>query len=275
MVTVESAGFSHIGQKRETNEDRILIEGTTGLFLVADGMGGHQAGEIASSLVVESIREFIAQPAATRPVATPSNPGLSAEAALLRESIHWSNQVVHRKASSSAALRGMGSTVAAIYFSRDTLIAANVGDSPIYLVRNGKIDLLSVPHTLEADLPPGPMSLLSRHVLTRAIGPRVEVQADLCELNCYKEDILVICSDGLSTKVAPAEILSIVTSRPTRNACRTLVDLANQRGGDDNISAVVLRVTRVNSANGTAVGRWAGLLRRLWSAQGAKTEQSG
>lgn len=274
MVSVESAGISHIGQKRETNEDRILVEDPIGLFLVADGMGGHQAGEVASTLVVASIRDFIAQPSETQPGAESTEPRLSPEASHLLESIRWSNRVVYRQAQASAAHHGMGSTVAAVYFSRDTLIAANVGDSPIYLVRNGRIDLLSVPHTLEADLPPGSMGACTRHVLTRAIGPRSEVEADLCELNCYKEDILVICSDGLSTKVAPAEILSIVTSRPSRNACLTLVDLANQRGGDDNISAVVVRVTRVRSGNGSTVGRWVGQLRRRWSAHSAETTHS-
>ena len=96
----------------------------------------------------------------------------------------------------------MGSTVAAVLFGQDTLIAANIGDSPIYLIRNGKIDLLSVPHTLRAEALGEPDVLPAANILTRAVGTRAAVEADLCELSCYKDDVLVLCSDGLSTKVS-------------------------------------------------------------------------
>ena len=156
----------------------------------------------------------------------------------------------------------MGSTVAAVYFSEDTLIAANVGDSPIYLVRNGMIDLLSVPHTLLADLPvDAPVPFMS-NILTRAVGSKDFVEADICELHCFKSDILVVCSDGLSTKVTPTEILAITAAQPPAEACRTLVDLANQRGGDDNISAVVLRVTGVRRNPTSVFGKWVGWVKQ-------------
>jgi protein phosphatase len=111
----------------------------------------------------------------------------------------------------------MGS-VAAVYLADNTVIAANVGDSPIYLIRNGKIDLLSVTHTLQAAAAGEAQAAFMGNVLTRAVGPRDTVEADICELNCFKGDTLVICSDGLSTKVKPAEILSVANSRPPTQA---------------------------------------------------------
>ena len=157
MITVESAGLTDIGRKRTTNEDCVFVDDAQGLYVVADGMGGHQAGEVASRLVVTSLREFLrdghpdAQAGARAARPLPCGPGR------LLSGIEWSNRVVHRAAGRQADYRGMGSTVAAVYLGEDTLVAANVGDSPIYLVRNGAIDLLSVPHTLQADLAGEPL----------------------------------------------------------------------------------------------------------------------
>lgn len=261
MVTLESAGISDVGRKREANEDRILIDDAHGLYVVADGMGGHQAGEVASELVVKSICDFFGDGGAWNGAAHSSG-RLSPRAERLLAGIEWSNQIVHQTAAENDAYRGMGSTVAAVYFSEDTLVAANVGDSPIYLVRNGKIDLLSVPHTLLADFPMEASAPFMGNILTRAVGSKSAVEADVCELNCFKGDILVICSDGLSTKVTAAEILSITSSRPPAAACRRLVELANQRGGEDNISAVVLRVTGVRRNPSSFFGKWIGRMKQ-------------
>jgi protein phosphatase len=174
----------------------------------------------------------------------------------LRAGIEWSNRVVHQTAAENENYRGMGSTVAAVYFSEETMIAANVGDSPIYLVRNGAINMLSVPHTLQADLPLDVPVHFMGNILTRAVGPKDVVEADICELNCFKDDQLVICSDGLSTKVTPQEITAMTTAHPPAHSCRALVQLANERGGEDNISAVILRVTGVRRKHGPVFGKW-------------------
>jgi protein phosphatase len=268
MISVESAGISDIGRKRESNEDRVFIDDHQGIYLVADGMGGHQAGEIASSLVVKSIRDFLTDPASGS-ARSPNAGPLSVEAGRLLAGIEWSNRVVYEAAAAHDAYRGMGSTIAAVYLADNTVIAANVGDSPIYLIRNGKIDLLSVMHTLQADAPGEAAAAFMGNVLTRAVGPRGTVEADLCELNCFKGDTLVICSDGLSTKVAPAEIMSVAGSRPPDQACRELVDLANERGGDDNISAVVLQVTGVRGNSSYAFGRWLARIKKRLASIGA------
>jgi protein phosphatase len=261
MITVQSAGLTDVGRRRPTNEDCVFVDDAQGLYVVADGMGGHQAGEVASRLVVTSLREFLRERHPPAP-GHERGPALSPTAGRLLSGIAWSNRVVHEAAGSKADYRGMGTTVAVVYLGVETLVAANVGDSPIYLVRNGQIDLLSVPHTLQADLAGEPIMAYVGNVLTRAVGPSPRVEADVCEINCYRGDVLVICSDGLSTKASPPEIMSIVSSRRPAEACRALVDLANARGGDDNVSAVVLQVTGVRRELRSRLARLLSSLKR-------------
>jgi protein phosphatase len=233
-------------------------------------MGGHQAGEIASSLVVKSIHDFLCDSATPIGGAPPRRNGcLSTDAARLLAGIEWSNKAVYETALSRNECRGMGSTVAAVYFSNNTLIAANVGDSSIYLVRNAKIELLSVPHTLQAEMALEVRAPFMGNILSRAVGPKETVEADICELNCFKGDILILCSDGLSTKLSSQEIMAIATthSQPAQ-ACRRLVEVANEHGGDDNISAVVLRVISVRGRHSWPLGRWVGrIIKRLTSVR--------
>jgi protein phosphatase len=230
-------------------------------------MGGHQAGEVASELVVKCIRDFLGNSGSAQGAERP--PGRLSEAAeRLLAGIESSNRVVYQTASENQGYRGMGSTLAAVYFTDDTLIAANVGDSPIYLMRSGKIDVLSVPHTLLAELPVDASLPIMGNILTRAVGSQEFVEADICELNCFKGDILVICSDGLSTQVAATEILAIAATQPPAAACRALVDLANQRGGDDNISVVVLKVTSVRRHDSSGFGRWIGRMKQRLTSIG-------
>jgi serine/threonine protein phosphatase PrpC len=255
MVIVESAGISHIGKKRDQNQDSMFLDDDMGLYVVADGMGGHLAGEIASKIVVETIgdhiRQFKENELSEKPVHTDER--LSAEANQLLSGIRLSNHLVHHASLNNQSYRGMGSTVSAVYFSGKSLIAANVGDSPIYLIRNRKIKLLSVLHTVFAEqtaLDPEYGELIGsefKHVLTRAMGVEESVQAHINEIGCHKNDILVISSDGLSDKASPTEILTIVSDNDSGKACRKLIDLANERGGDDNITAIVLKVKTIKN----------------------------
>ena len=256
MIIVESAGITDVGKKRQGNEDALFFDDALKLYVVADGMGGHRAGEIASTLVVDTISKYIRQA---------SNNGddvskfaldrtLSHEANMLLSGIHLSNQVVHKASLQNEEFRGMGSTVSAVYFTSGTLIAANVGDSPIYLIRDGQIKLLSKPHTVLAEqqaLNPANAKKLGmefRHVLTRAMGTEDSVKVDIYEIQCFKDDILVISSDGLSDKALPEEILELVDRNGLETACQRLVKLANDRGGDDNVTAIVLKVKMVKNA---------------------------
>ena len=163
----------------------------------------------------------------------------------------------------------MGTTVAVICFTKRTIIAANVGDSIIHLVRNGEITMISVEHTLLAEQAAVNDAFAERlgrelsHVLTRAIGTHSQVKIDIFELECFSDDIFVISSDGLTDKATPAEIQAIVETETPRNACRKLIDLANDRGGDDNITAVVVKVKRTPSGIRKCTDFWGKLLGKI------------
>ena len=256
MIEIESAGITDRGKKRKANEDSLFLEDSMGLYVVADGMGGHLAGEVASKMVVDTIGAYVknCQEGAEDEAPNNGNGALSKEANRLLSGIHLSNKVVHEAARENNLYRGMGSTVSAVYFTEGTFIAANVGDSPIYLIRDGNIKLVSVPHTVIAEqtaLDPANAEKLGmefRHVLTRAMGTEEYVKADIYEIQCFRDDILVISSDGLSDKASPEEIQQLVDGNGSDAACRRLVDLANDRGGDDNITAIVLKVKMVNNS---------------------------
>ncbi len=254
MVVVESAGLTDVGRKRKGNEDALLIDEQMNLFIVADGMGGHQAGEVASKLVVQTIREYMERFQDRADMVEPEvqDDTLSQDANRLISGIYLSNRVVHQASRSKKSYQGMGSTVSAVCFTEDTIIATNVGDSPIFLIRDGKIERLSVTHTVYAEqmaLAPEAGRRFGKefsHVLTRAMGIDESVKADICELQCFKGDSLVIGSDGLSDKVRPEEILKLIkTQKKPEKICRILVDMANDRGGDDNITVIVLNVKSV------------------------------
>ena len=273
MVTIESAGITDIGRRREQNEDSLFFDDGMGLYVVADGMGGHKAGEVASKLVVETIRDYIKQNQSDGQVEdlTKVDPSLSKEARQLLAGIQLSNRIVHQTALSNEDYKGMGSTVSAVYFTKEAFIVANVGDSLIYLIRDGKIDLISVPHTLiaeQTELDPENAELLwsdFKHVLTRAMGVGKSVKADINEVPFFKNDILVISSDGLTDKASPEDILELVYSRRSDKACQGLVDLANSRGGDDNITAIVLKVKSSGNATLRPMGWLKGILKPFFN----------
>ena len=274
MIMVESSGVTDIGRRRTTNEDAVFLDDDLGLYVVADGMGGHQAGEVASRLVVETIRDAMKEFLTVDSLETLEgyDGKFSPNANKLRESIFRANRVVNQLSSQEGVYQRMGSTVSAAWFTDETLIVANVGDSPIWLVHNGSMELLSMPHTVmaeQAKLHPGQDTGLApefRHLLTRAMGIEASVTADVCELPCFEGDILVMASDGLSNQVTADEILDLVSRERPAEACRSLTNLANEHGGEDNITVVVARVVSVQSRRRSVLGR----LRR-WFGNKAST----
>ena len=262
MVVIESVGITDVGRKRKGNEDAFLLDDDSKLYVVADGMGGHQAGEVASTLVVETIRDHMKRFEKEGDVdgLADDDQILSKEASQLLSCIQMANRGVHQASCRNEMYRGMGTTVSAVYFSDETLMAANVGDSPIYLVHDESIELLSVPHTVMAEqaaLDPDGAERVGgqfRHMLTRAIGIEEKVKPDICEIQCFRGDILVISSDGLSDKVSSEEILGVVKKEQPNRACRFLVDLANERGGDDNVTVIVLKIKKVRHGKGGIIG---------------------
>ena len=263
MEAIESAGMTDIGKKRKENEDALLIDDNMGLYVVADGVGGHRAGKVASHMVVETMAQTIQSLCDTDNEEEPVNhdPTLSESANRLISAIQFSNQRVYNSGNTNKDCQGMCSTVSTVYFTDETLIAANVGDSPIYLVRNGNIDLLSTPHTvLDEQAFPASDGMdhkvhQFKNVLTRAMGIDETVKADVCEIQCFAKDIVVLCSDGLSQSLQLDEISAITMKNPPGKACRSLIDLANKRGGNDNITVIVLKLNK-SRKRGKKTGRF-------------------
>ncbi len=264
MVMIDSAGLSDVGRKRLENQDCFCVEDNLNLYVVADGMGGHLAGEVAGRMVVDSIRNYFIALSSKRKQPPPPrhDDSLSPEANHLLNAVAYANSQVYQASIDEPGYRGMGSTVAALLFTPDTFVAANVGDSSIYLIHESNIERLSVPHTViasQAELEPEQLQLYGtdfQHMLTRGIGIEAEVEPDFCESPCFEGDRFIICSDGLSDKVTPDEIREIASVGAPRKICRSLVDLANERGGDDNTTVVVLTI-------GKEMGLWPRIKRKI------------
>lgn len=276
MMRIESAGLSDVGRKRRDNQDHLILDEALGLFIVADGMGGHKGGETASRMVANLIRAHLADgPGAPPAAAGEMDASLSHDANRLLAAIRFANAAVHRESLQNHHLQGMGSTLAAVWFTPETFIAANVGDSPIYLVHDGAIETLSVAHTVAAENPflpdlfPGAAGEGALgHMLTRGMGTEPTVEADICESPCFRDDRLVICSDGLSGKLTPSEILAQLDTPSCGLACRRLIDLANARGGEDNISVIVIRIVSTGSS-ASRLRRILATVGKAFSAPGA------
>lgn len=248
MLQLQTAGVSDIGKKRDNQEDAFLVDDEHRFYVVADGMGGHLAGEVASAIVVETLQAgltgVLPSPAHVEP-----DTSLSPESAMLAAWIQDANHKVYQQSQDRKECRGMGTTLAALYFADNRIVLANVGDSPIFMVRSGSIELISAMHTV-ADDPEmrdlyGPDPLLGQfnHMLTRAVGTADTVQPYFRELTCRAGDSFIICSDGLSNAVQPEEMISITLGKSAQKACRELIDLANARGGDDNTTVIVINVS--------------------------------
>ena len=256
MIIAEAAGLSDVGKKRKGNEDTFLMDTKLGLYVVADGMGGRRAGEIASRLVVDTLQKtlhkLVLDENPSRMVGFDRN--LSAAANQLVYSVRRANLKTYEFAQNDEQCKGMGSTVSAIFLDHDQIIVSNVGDSPIFRVRNGATETVSVIHTVMAEqdaiAPEGGLKLGQQylHMITRAMGINETVNPDTNELNCQVGDCLVICSDGLSDKAFPEEIGELVQAHDPETACQKLVEMANERGGDDNITVVIVKIKSIEAS---------------------------
>jgi protein phosphatase len=242
-----SAGRTDVGRKRENNEDSFFLDDQVGLYIVADGMGGHRAGEVASSTVVSSVKDYM-EAFHTSPVAQETNEGnMSPAATAVCHSVELANRVVYQLSQDQGAYKGMGSTAAVAYFHNGTLITANVGDSRIYLVREDSMEQLTEDHTLLAEhmkknpeWDPNTASIPMKHILVRAVGIHETVEADVYEMQPLSGDLILMCSDGLSDMLSDEEIHgAVLQGGDLEEICNRLVDMANERGGLDNVTTVV------------------------------------
>lgn len=273
MIKAHSAGLTDRGKRRASNQDTLFRDDGLGLYSVADGMGGHKGGDVASRLAVEALTDFMQNsPDGTSATIELHAEGsdLSDDAHRLQGAIRAANAEIYRRSRQDEACRGMGTTISAVYLTGERLIAANVGDSPIYLIRNQEIEMLSTPHTLYHEhISRDPEAIVSdryRHILTRSVGTSDSVEIDLYEVQCFKDDRIVICSDGLSNKVSAKEILDAAQQRDLGQACQSLVALANARGGEDNITLINLRIGAVSQKSRKVLGRLFHALNR-WIAK--------
>ncbi|MGF1467250.1 MAG: Stp1/IreP family PP2C-type Ser/Thr phosphatase [Sandaracinaceae bacterium] len=247
-----AVGRSDVGRRRSSNEDAFLLDDQIGLYVVADGMGGHAAGEIASTEAVESGMGMVRRGYSTVEqflVEGPTAESLRAVERLLESAVQMATYMVFAIAQNHPTQKGMGTTVSALLVMEDHAVTAQVGDSRIYLVRQENAYQLTEDHTLVAwQLRQGIINeaeaALSPHknVITRAVGSRDYVQVDTQTIEIGPGDRFLLCSDGLHGYLEEEEIPELLQpSAPT--AVANLIDLANERGGRDNITAVVVDIT--------------------------------
>jgi PPM family protein phosphatase len=236
-MRVRFSARTHVGQRREVNQDAYDggIRGSATLLVVCDGMGGHAAGEVASQLAVETIMADY-------------NPALAPEQAL-RTAFVTANQRVYSQGHGS-----MGTTGVAALFLNDQLYVANVGDSRAYLVREGQISQISLDHSFVSDqVAAGLMTAEQarhsnvRNIITRAIGHSAEVEVDTFALDLCAGDTVLLSSDGMHGLIEDAEIAEIAGMFPLDEAAQRLIDLANARGGIDNITVVIAQVDELDT----------------------------
>lgn len=242
-----------MGLQREHNEDSYVVLKEYDLFVVADGMGGHRAGDVASKLATETISEFFKSTAnddVTWPFHFDTN--LSEEENRLLTGIRVANRQIFERSTRSREYHGMGTTVVGAMFSprKGKMYIGHVGDSRCYRVRQGKIQQLTRDHSLindyllaMPDLTEEQRSELPKNVITRALGMQDQVVVDLQHDEPTPGDVYVLCSDGLSGMVTDEEIEKIIVSNPDiREACAELIARANEHGGEDNVTAVLIKI---------------------------------
>lgn len=248
-----AAGLSDVGLQREHNEDSFCISPQHRLFVVADGMGGHRAGDVASKMAIHAVASFFdatESEDATWPYAI--DPRLSMDENRLVAGVRLANQRIFDTSVQHADMHGMGTTVVALFYSttKERVFIAHVGDSRAYRIRDGEILQLTRDHSLVndylavmPDMPQEQLDELPKNVITRALGMQEGVAVDLTADEPAPGDVYLLCSDGLSGMLHDSTILEITerAGDDVEAAARKLVEAANDAGGDDNITVVVVK----------------------------------
>jgi protein phosphatase len=245
VMNPTAAGMSDVGRCRKANQDQFLVDMPLGLYAIADGMGGHAAGEVASELAISALAESLRDAGNGKPV------GTAAQAAdQLRAALNEGNQRICDSMLSRAEWRGMGTTMVVLLTVGETAVVGHVGDSRAYLLRDGQLRQLTSDHSWVNEQVK--LGLLTheqaqrhpmRNIVTRALGNQAQVDVELSEETIRPGDVFVLCSDGLNGMLTDDEICETLVANggTPRAACRALVERANANGGEDNITVVVLR----------------------------------
>ena len=226
---------SHAGLVREQNEDTVLVDDRQGIYILADGMGGHQAGEVASLLAATALRDALAEQ-------TPSAEGM-------RQGFRAANSAVYQRSLEESEYYGMGTTMTALWDHGDHILLGHVGDSRAYLFRGGRLRQISEDHSFVGDLlragaitEDEAFHHPRRNVITRAVGTDETVQADVMEILKTPGEKWLLCSDGLTDLVRDPEIAETLESQDSADAVDRLIELALLNGGKDNVSVLLLEV---------------------------------
>lgn len=235
--SVRAFGVSDVGMKRQNNQDAFLINEKLGLFAVADGMGGHSGGEVASALAVKAMEHVFKEKKGKRDTAD-----------LLRFGVEKGNQIIFEQAAEQAELAGMGTTLTAIAFHKDHMLVAQVGDSRCYFFVQNQLYQITEDHSQIYEL----MKLgfvteanihhFQKNVITRSVGYEPSVAPDLYSVDVKKGSRFLVCSDGLTGMATQAQIAQIMNNFDIKTAAENLVQLANMQGGEDNVTAIVVEV---------------------------------
>jgi len=259
-MDIIAAGLSDVGQQREHNEDSYCLLPEYELYLVADGMGGHKAGDVASKMATHSIASFF-QATASEDATWPFHfdPHLSVEENRLVTGIKVANKKIFEASTRHREVQGMGTTVVGALFSKThkKIYVAHVGDSRCYRIRDGEITLLTRDHSLVndyllvmPDMTQEQRDELPKNVITRALGMQDTVVVDLVPEHPHVGDVYLLCSDGLSGMVHDEAMRDAVVENAgdLEAAANRLIDMANRAGGEDNITAVLVAVTEDEAA---------------------------
>lgn len=272
MPVIQSWAKTDIGRKRKHNEDSFLSDAQLGLFLVADGMGGHAAGEVASAMAVEAVRKTVvdSKPTIEAFSKAPTAEAREEVARLMERALLRACQDIYTTATSDLGKRGMGTTCVAMLVIGNKAVIGHVGDSRVYLFRQGRAHQLTEDHTIiQEQLKRGLITreqakeAENRNVITRAVGIQPQVAVDTLITDLLPGDLYMLCSDGLHGYFGDDELPVLLAQEPREKLAESLVDLANSRGGKDNITAVVLSVGADDDEETTDVEAKTEVLRRI------------
>lgn len=249
-MRIRYAGNTHVGMKRDHNEDSLYLLPEENVYIVADGMGGHASGEVASQMAVETVAQFSRDTAEDEEVTWPfkMDKDRKYQENRLATSIKLANLRIFEQAQANPKQKGMGTTIVTTMFIDKDIIVGHVGDSRVYMLRDGVYTQITEDHSLlndyikMKDLTPEEIeNFPHKNVIVRALGMKETVQVDIYSAEAKNKDIYLLCSDGLSGMVKDEEMRDILTScnDDLEQACNRLIQQANQAGGTDNITVVL------------------------------------
>lgn len=251
-LRIQAAGLSDKGVCRDHNQDSLSVVPELGLFIVADGMGGHSAGEVASRQAIESMVEFLRDPPDPASWPHPPSPDMSDAENRLAMAVELANHDLNELASEYIQFHGMGTTLVALLLDPENgcVAIAHVGDSRCYRLRDGRLEKITMDHSwVEEQMARGILTEAEaknhrwKHVITRAVGNKPEVDVEIQSQPIQHGDILLLCSDGLSGMVEHGQLEQLTVAHPDLEvAAEKLIRAANDNGGSDNISLILVRI---------------------------------